>query len=53
MSKKGPGFVPCTNCGGTGATTVTEIQMDKNGKPKTVVVRKICPKCNGRGGFHV
>lgn len=49
MSKKGTGFIPCTNCGGTGATTRTEI--DRKGNTKTV--RVICPKCNGRGGIHV
>lgn len=46
---KGTGFVPCTNCGGTGATTRTEI--DKNGK--TTVVHEVCTKCGGKGGFHV
>lgn len=49
MSKKGTGFVPCTNCGGTGAVTVIEI--DRKGNTRTV--RKICPTCNGRCGFHV
>lgn len=52
MTKKGPGFVPCTNCGGTGAVTVTEIVMEK-GKPVTKTVRKICGTCGGKGGFHV
>ena len=31
MAKKGPGFVPCTNCGGSGATTTTEIYTDRDG----------------------
>lgn len=46
---KGTGFVPCTNCGGTGATSRTEI--DKKGNTK--VVRVLCKTCNGKGGFHV
>jgi DnaJ-class molecular chaperone len=50
---KGTGFVPCTACGGTGATTTTEIYMDKNGKPQTRTVRVTCTVCKGRGGFHV
>lgn len=49
MGKKGTGFVPCTNCGGTGAVTVQEI--DRKGKVTTV--RRICGTCGGRGGFHV
>lgn len=46
---KGTGFVPCTNCGGTGATT--KVEIDKNGK--TTTVRVICTKCNGAGGKHI
>ena len=46
---KGTGFVPCTNCGGTGAVTVTEI--DRNGNTKQV--RKVCHVCNGKGGHHI
>ncbi len=49
MGKKGTGFVPCTNCGGSGAVTVTEIDRKGN----TTTVRKICSKCGGKGGFHV
>lgn len=49
MSKKGTGFVACTNCGGTGATTVTEI--DRKGKVTTV--RKICTVCGRKGGQHI
>jgi DnaJ-class molecular chaperone len=49
---KGTGFVPCTNCGGTGATTTTEIYMEGK-KQKTRTVRKICTTCGGKGGFHV
>jgi DnaJ-class molecular chaperone len=52
MSKKGPGFVPCTNCGGSGAVTVTEIYTE-GGKAKTRTVRRVCQTCGGRGGFHV
>lgn len=52
MSKKGPGFVPCTNCGGSGATATTEIYIE-NGKTKTRIVRKVCGTCGGKGGFHV
>lgn len=52
MGKKGTGFVPCTTCGGSGATTVNEIYM-MNGKPKTRVVRKTCTQCGGKGGYHV
>lgn len=50
---KGTGFVPCTNCGGSGAVDVTEIQTDKDGKPKVVRVRRVCTTCGGKGGFHV
>lgn len=50
---KGTGFVPCTTCGGTGATNVTEIYADKDGKQKTRLVRKVCTACGGRGGYHV
>jgi DnaJ-class molecular chaperone len=53
MAKKGPGFVPCTNCGGSGAVSVTEIYIDGKGKTQTRVVRKICGTCGGSGGFHV
>lgn len=53
MAKKGPGFVPCTNCGGSGAVTVTEIVPDGKGGHKTQTVRKVCTTCGGRGGFHV
>ena len=49
---KGTGFVPCTNCGGTGAVSVTEIYIE-NGKAKTRVVRKVCTTCAGKGGHHV
>lgn len=52
MPKKGPGFVSCTNCGGTGATSKTEIYYE-NGKPKTRTVRVVCTRCGGKGGFHV
>lgn len=51
-SKKGPGFVPCTACGGSGAVSVTEIYTER-GQTKTRVVRKVCTSCGGRGGFHV
>jgi DnaJ-class molecular chaperone len=53
MSKKGTGFVPCTTCGGSGATTVTEIYIDNKGKQQTRIVRKVCTSCGGRGGYHV
>ena len=53
MAKKGPGFIPCTNCGGSGATTTTEIYTDNKGKQQTRVVRKVCGTCGGKGGFHV
>ncbi len=46
---KGTGFVPCTNCGGTGATTTIEI----NKKGETEQVRKVCRVCGGKGGHHV
>ena len=46
---KGTGFVPCTACGGTGATTRQEI--DRKGKVTTV--RVVCTSCGGKGGFHV
>ncbi len=46
---KGTGFVPCTNCGGTGATTVTEI----DNKGNTKQVRVVCRVCGGKGGHHV
>jgi DnaJ-class molecular chaperone len=49
---KGTGFIPCTNCGGTGATDATEIYME-GGKQRTRRIRKVCTKCNGRGGIHV
>ncbi len=48
-----PGFVPCTNCGGSGATTRKEYTLDKNGKPVERIVRAVCTKCGGKGGFHV
>ncbi len=50
---KGTGFVPCTNCGGSGATDRTEIYVDKDGKQQTRKVRVTCTTCKGRGGFHV
>lgn len=50
---KGTGFVPCTTCGGTGATDVQEIYIDKDGKPQTRLVRRQCTVCGGTGGFHV
>lgn len=49
---KGTGFVPCTNCGGSGGVNVTEI-YNEGGKTKTRVVRKVCGTCDGKGGFHV
>jgi DnaJ-class molecular chaperone len=52
MGKKGTGFVPCTACGGTGATTTTEIYQE-GGKTKTRTVRKACTTCGGKGGFHI
>lgn len=50
---KGTGFVPCTNCGGSGATTTTEIYIDGKGKPATRIVRKVCGTCGGKGGHHI
>lgn len=50
---KGTGFVPCTACGGSGAKDVTEIYMDKDGKPQTRKVRVVCTTCGGKGGHHV
>ncbi len=49
---KGTGFVPCTNCGGSGAVNTTEIYTE-NGKTRTRTVRKVCATCGGKGGFHV
>lgn len=51
--RKGTGFVPCTNCGGSGATTKVEISTDSKGKTKTERVRVICTQCGGKGGFHI
>lgn len=53
MSKKGPGFLSCTNCGGSGGRDTTEIYYDKDGKAKTRKVRIVCGSCGGKGGFHV
>lgn len=53
MPKKGPGFIPCTNCGGTGGVTITEIYTDDKGKTRTRAVRKVCGVCHGKGGFHI
>lgn len=49
MGKRGTGFVPCTNCGGTGA--VDTVEIDSKGRAKRV--RRVCTTCGGRGGFHV
>jgi DnaJ-class molecular chaperone len=53
MAKKGPGFVPCTACGGSGATTTTEIYTDGKGRQQVRTVRKVCTACGGKGGYHV
>jgi len=54
MPKKGPGFVPCTACGGSGARDTTEIYYDPKTKTnKTRKVRVVCSTCGGRGGFHI
>lgn len=50
---KGTGFIPCTACGGSGATDATEIYTDKQGKQQTRKVRKMCTTCGGRGGTHI
>jgi DnaJ-class molecular chaperone len=50
---KGTGFIPCTNCGGSGAVDTTEIYVDKDGKTKSRVVRKVCGTCGGKGGRHI
>jgi DnaJ-class molecular chaperone len=50
---KGTGFIPCTACGGSGATDTTEIYMDSNGKPQIRLVRKVCTSCGGTGGRHI
>ena len=54
MAKKGPGFIPCTNCGGSGAVNTTEIYRDpKTGETKSRPVRRICTTCGGAGGRHI
>lgn len=50
---RGTGFIPCTNCGGTGATNATEIYTDSKGKTQTRPIRKVCRICNGAGGIHI
>lgn len=50
---KGTGFVPCTNCGGSGATDRTEITTDKHGNPVVKKIRVVCGPCGGKGGWHV